>query len=282
MEVRRGVTCSLVEMPFPVARHLAGRTRRRLVQRMVLRRGQHRTLHAFVCLVIVEPVLAGLETAYDGVAAGFSMSAGMLAGRRVATADMTAARAAPQVEPPAAAGEAFDTTVAARRYGRVNSWICHAPQPTGNAPRRMRILRGARRCLDHARLLEWFATGGLSVRSRCAAGYPIEMVWRKHTVLVPRRPPELRCARNWAVAVGAPSDLQWLPMRRRILCWISPRPAAHAPHRQPDRATRPADARFGRVAHHAPADGNRTERPRTTAQSGRGGFTTAQSGSGSG
>jgi hypothetical protein len=44
-----------------------------------------------------------------------------------------------QVEPPAAAGEAFDATFAARRYGRVNLLICHAPQPTGKARKLMRI-----------------------------------------------------------------------------------------------------------------------------------------------
>src|SRR5258708_26676923 len=88
---------------------------------------------------MVEPVLAGLETSYDGVAAHFGMSACVLARRRVATADVTATRAAAQVEPPAAAGEAFDATIAAWRCGRVNSWIGHAPQPTGKARNLERI-----------------------------------------------------------------------------------------------------------------------------------------------
>jgi len=123
----------LVEVALPVAWHLAGRARRRLLERMVLGRRQRWPFHAFVCFVIVEPVLAGLETSYDCVAARFGMSACVLARRRVATADMTAARAAAQVEPPAAAGEAFGATIAAWRYGRVNSWICHAPQRTGKA-----------------------------------------------------------------------------------------------------------------------------------------------------
>ena len=128
-----------MEVALPVAWHLAGRARRRLLERMVNGRRQRWTFHAFVCFIVVEPVLAGLETSYDCVAARFGMSACVLARRRVATADVTAARAAAQVEPPAAAGEAFDATIAARRYGRVNSLICHAPQPTGKARNLMRI-----------------------------------------------------------------------------------------------------------------------------------------------
>jgi len=46
---------------------------------------------------------------------------------------VTAASTAAQVEPPPAAGQAFDATIAARRYARVNSCIYHAPQPTGKA-----------------------------------------------------------------------------------------------------------------------------------------------------
>jgi len=43
------------------------------------------------------------------------MRAGVLAWRRIATADVTAASTAAQVEPPAAAGEAFDATIAGAR-----------------------------------------------------------------------------------------------------------------------------------------------------------------------
>ena len=70
-----------VEVALPVARHLAGRTRRRLLERMLLGRSKRWTFHAFVCFVIVEPVLAGLETSYDCVAARFGMSACVLARR---------------------------------------------------------------------------------------------------------------------------------------------------------------------------------------------------------
>src|SRR5438067_5738866 len=56
------------------------------------------------------------------------MRRSVLTRRRVATADVTALRAAPQVEPPTAAGEAFDATLAARRNGRVYSCVLHALQ----------------------------------------------------------------------------------------------------------------------------------------------------------
>jgi len=123
----------LVEVALPVARYVAGGTWRRLVQRMVLRWRQWWAFHAFVGCVVVEPLLARLEAADDRVAAGSGVSACVLARRRVTTADVAAASAAAQVEPPSAAGEAFDATVAARRYGRVNSVIWHAPQPTRKA-----------------------------------------------------------------------------------------------------------------------------------------------------
>ena len=74
-------TRRLVEVALPVAWHLAGRARRRLLERMVNGRRQRWTFHAFVCFIVVEPVLAGLETSYDCVAARFGMSACVLARR---------------------------------------------------------------------------------------------------------------------------------------------------------------------------------------------------------
>ena len=44
------------------------------------------------------------------------MGTGVLAGRAVATADMAAACAAAEVEPPPVGGEALDTAGAARRH----------------------------------------------------------------------------------------------------------------------------------------------------------------------
>jgi hypothetical protein len=56
-----------------------------------------------------------LKTAGHRVTARSCMRCCVLTRRGVATADVTAPRAAPQVEPPTAVGEAFDATAAARR-----------------------------------------------------------------------------------------------------------------------------------------------------------------------
>ena len=84
--------------------------------------------------------------------------AGMLRGRRIAAADMSAVGAAPQVEPPAAAGEALDAAGAAgfRRDvegSPIDHAAHHAPNP-GGAVKPFRFLVGARGLQDRRTLVE--------------------------------------------------------------------------------------------------------------------------------
>src|SRR5437588_12138300 len=53
------------------------------------------------------------------------MPGGVLARRGVATPNVSTARAAPQMKPPAVAGEAFNTPVPARRHCRLDAVILH-------------------------------------------------------------------------------------------------------------------------------------------------------------
>src|ERR1700727_3329494 len=77
---------------------------------MRVRTGQLRTVKSFLRSVIIEPILAGLEAVDDRVAGGLVMLGGMLAGRTIAAADVTAFGASAQVQPPSARGQAFDAT----------------------------------------------------------------------------------------------------------------------------------------------------------------------------
>jgi len=52
-----------VEVALPIARYLAGGTRHRLVERMVLWRREPRTLQHGVSLVVVKPILTRLKAA---------------------------------------------------------------------------------------------------------------------------------------------------------------------------------------------------------------------------
>ena len=52
-----------VEVAFPVARHLARRTRDRLIKRVVLWRREPRTLQHVVSFVVIKPILTRLKAA---------------------------------------------------------------------------------------------------------------------------------------------------------------------------------------------------------------------------
>ncbi len=110
---------SLVEMPLPVAWHATFRSRHRLIERVVSGRGQLRAVEVLLCRVVPEPVLARLVTLNDGVRFAGGMVTCVLRRGRVTAADVSTTRAAAQVEPPTAAGEAFDTS----RTARCCCWI---------------------------------------------------------------------------------------------------------------------------------------------------------------
>jgi len=70
-----------VEAAFPVAWHLARRTRHRLIERMVLWRRQPRTLQHVISFIVVKPILTRLKGADYGVAASAGVCRSVLAWR---------------------------------------------------------------------------------------------------------------------------------------------------------------------------------------------------------
>jgi hypothetical protein len=117
-----------VELLLPALRNPAGRSGHGLVQRVMVRRREDRTLEILLGGVIPEPLLIGLERLDDRMAFGAGMAAGVLRWGRVAAADMAAMRASAEMEPPATGREAFDAAGTARRDGgidveRVRHWI---------------------------------------------------------------------------------------------------------------------------------------------------------------
>src|SRR3954464_4630745 len=73
-----------------------------------------RDLEGHVVLITPPPVLPRLVRLHDRVAGGVEVGGGVLAGRRVAAADVPARHADPQVYPAAAGGEALDAAGAGR------------------------------------------------------------------------------------------------------------------------------------------------------------------------
>ena len=112
-------------MFLTVRRHTAVRTGKRLFERVMLRCDQCWPFKELLAPVVPEPVLAGLEASDHRVAGDPRMVGGVLARGVVATADMTARGAAPQMEPPAVTSEALDAPCAAGRCHRDDSCIGH-------------------------------------------------------------------------------------------------------------------------------------------------------------
>jgi hypothetical protein len=110
----------LMEVLFPVVRHFPGGPGSWLIERVMVGRGQRGTIAHLVGPVIVKPVFAGLKARDDQVARRPSVGARMLSGRVIATPDVAALGAAPQVKPPSISGEALDTAVTARRRACVD------------------------------------------------------------------------------------------------------------------------------------------------------------------
>jgi hypothetical protein len=109
-----------MQLVFPVSGHATGWSGHGLVDRVMVRRSQDGTLEVLLRRVVPEPVLARLVALDDRVLLGSGMVARMLGWRRVATADVAALRAAAQVEPPTAGGQALDAPRAAWRYLRID------------------------------------------------------------------------------------------------------------------------------------------------------------------
>jgi hypothetical protein len=138
-----------VEEAFPVRGNSASRSGHGLVQRVVLRVCQARAIEELAGAVVVEPVLAGFESTDDWVAGRFGMGGSVLAGRVVATTDMSALSATSKVQPPTAGLEALDAPGTARSHSLDDGSISHRrkiPQgrrgatarPPAVAPRRSR------------------------------------------------------------------------------------------------------------------------------------------------
>jgi hypothetical protein len=122
-QIRPSTSCRLllVEVPFPVVRHLPCRPGSRLAERVVLGRGERRALAHLVRPVVVVPVLAGFETRDDPMTRAPGVSTRMLSGRGIATPDVAALGTAPKMKPPATtAGKALDTAITAGRHARVD------------------------------------------------------------------------------------------------------------------------------------------------------------------
>jgi hypothetical protein len=111
---------SSVQVALPVSGHPAGRPGHGLVDGMVVRWSQSRTVDEILRRVVPEPVLARLVTADHGMPGVGRMVARVLRGRRIAAADVAASGAPAQMEPPATGGEALDAARSARRDRRID------------------------------------------------------------------------------------------------------------------------------------------------------------------
>jgi hypothetical protein len=78
---------------------------------MPARLSERLSFDRFLRLVIVEPGLARLETREDMVTGRLKMFGGVAARRAVATADVSAFRATPQVQPPSMRSQAFEAPI---------------------------------------------------------------------------------------------------------------------------------------------------------------------------
>ena len=113
-----------MQMALPVAGYDAIRTRHRLPIRVARGCGKHWTGNELASPIVVEPLLARLVALDDGMPGLFAVGARMLAWRVVATADVSAGGASPEVKPPSrlGPGEALDAPVTA--WGNFGVDVC--------------------------------------------------------------------------------------------------------------------------------------------------------------
>ena len=104
----------------PVARHAALGARDRLIEGMRARWWQFHTGDHRFFFVVVKPLLTRFEAGNDWMAAHFRMLRGVLPRRAITTADVTALRAAPKVQPPPACRQAFHAAISTRFRRRVD------------------------------------------------------------------------------------------------------------------------------------------------------------------
>ena len=121
----------------PIARHTARGARDRLIERMRARWCQFCTRNHGFFFVVVEPLLTGFEAGNDRMAAHFGMPRGVLPRRAITTADVTALRAAPQVQPPPGCCQAFHAAISAGLRRRVDAAAVKGLLFHGIAPLRL-------------------------------------------------------------------------------------------------------------------------------------------------
>jgi hypothetical protein len=116
----------LVQLLCPVVRDSALRSWYWLVNRVCGRRGKSRAVIHLLVLIVVEPVFAGFVGLHPTMSRSLGMVSCVLPNRGVATANMTALRTAPQMEPPAPNSLAVRATNTAGRCRRIDSCnLCH-------------------------------------------------------------------------------------------------------------------------------------------------------------
>jgi hypothetical protein len=109
-----------MEVALPVSGYSPRGAGRGLIERMMLWWGEWRTVVELFGAVVPEPVLAGFEAADQGVTGIGRVVAGVLRGGGVATADVPALGAAPEMKPPTACRQAFGASGAGGRSRGVN------------------------------------------------------------------------------------------------------------------------------------------------------------------
>lgn len=110
-----------MQLRAPVARHVPARTGDRLIRGVRERRRKLGPVDELRRPVVVKPVLTGFEALDHRMSRGVVVSGRMLAGRIVATADVSAFCASPEMQPPIAGLKTFDTTSTARNGGRIDA-----------------------------------------------------------------------------------------------------------------------------------------------------------------
>ena len=118
-----------MQLLFPIRRDATGWPRHGLVQRVMSRGCELRTVPNLLGRVIPEPVLIRLVALDNGMASRSGVVAGVLGWRRVAAADVTAFGATTQVKPPAIRGEARDAAGAAGRDRGIDLVHRHLGKP---------------------------------------------------------------------------------------------------------------------------------------------------------
>jgi hypothetical protein len=105
---------------LPVFRDPSFRSGRGLVLWMPARRSKLRPTDHLLSLIAPEPGFAGLKAGRDRMSRRVKVLRGMLTGRAVTTADMSALRATAQVQPPSIGSQTFGATCPARFSSRIN------------------------------------------------------------------------------------------------------------------------------------------------------------------